>query len=410
MSSAKKSFARKVRSDEAGLWMAGRPHLARLDLELTERCNNNCIHCSVNLPPGDDGARRRESSAAEIRTVLEEAVSLGCLSVRFTGGEPLLRDDFEEIYLAARRLGLRVRLFTNATLITQRTAELLEKVPPLDPVEVSIYGMTPDTEAAVTGNLGSHQAALRAVRRLVEHGIPFVVKGAVLPQTGGEMDRLEAWARELPGRNGRPSYAMLFDLRSRRDDEAKNGRIRKLRLGPREYVRLACRRGENCAAEIRTFVGRFGGGQGDRLFSCLSDAASIDAYGRFQVCLLLRHPATVYDLRAGSLGDAVTRFLPEVREMRATNGAYLERCGRCFLKALCLQCPARSWSEHGTLDTPVEYYCAVTHAQAEEAGLLGEGEKGWAVADWRARLGGMDVAEADTGKTRAGARAKCGGE
>ena len=34
--------------------------------------------------------------------------------MRFTGGEPLLRPDFEELYLHARRLGMKVLLFTNA--------------------------------------------------------------------------------------------------------------------------------------------------------------------------------------------------------------------------------------------------------------------------------------------------------
>jgi radical SAM protein with 4Fe4S-binding SPASM domain len=410
MSGTKKSFARRVRSDGAELWTGGRPPLARLDLELTERCNNSCIHCSISLPAADGRARRRESTAAEIRAVLEEAVSLGCLGVRLTGGEPLLRDDFEEIYLAARRLGLRVRLFTNATLITKRTAELLERITPLDPVEVSIYGMAPETEEAVTGNPGSHQAALRGVRRLVEHRVPFIVKGAVLPQTEREMDRFEAWARELPGRNGRPDYAVLFDLRSRRDDETKNVRIRSLRIAPREYVRLAARGGREDAVEIRTFVERFGGEQDDKLFSCLSNSAAIDAYGRFQVCLLLRHPDTVYNLKKGSLRDAVTRFLPRVGAMRTASRDYLERCGRCFLKSLCLQCPARSWAEHGTLDTPVEYFCAVAHSQAAEAGLLGEGEKAWTVADWRARLGGTRAGEAGGGGARIETRAKCGGE
>ncbi|MCK7525099.1 MAG: hypothetical protein MZV64_49580 [Ignavibacteriales bacterium] len=92
-------------------------------------------------------------------------------------------------------------------------------------------------------------------------------------------------------------------------------------------------------------------------------------------------PATVYDLAAGSLREAVTEFLPRLRETRAADPAYLERCARCFLRGLCEQCPAKSWAEHGTLDTPVEYFCGVAHAQAVAAGLLEPGEKAWAVGD-----------------------------
>ncbi len=36
------------------------PRLASLDVELTERCDNDCIHCCINLPAGDAEARARE--------------------------------------------------------------------------------------------------------------------------------------------------------------------------------------------------------------------------------------------------------------------------------------------------------------------------------------------------------------
>ena len=72
--------------------------------------------------------------------------------------------------------------------------------------------------------------------------------------------------------------------------------------------------------------------------------------------------------------------------MQATNPLYLERCARCFLHGLCEQCPAKSWMEHGTLDTPVEYLCQVAHAQARYLGLLEEGERAWEVPDWQQRL------------------------
>ena len=73
-------------------------------------------------------------------------------------------------------------------------------------------------------------------------------------------------------------------------------------------------------------------------------------------------------------------------EVRPTNPEYLNRCGRCFLKGLCEQCPAKSWMEHGTLDTPVEYLCAVAHAQARYLGLLNEKESAWEVEDGKKRV------------------------
>jgi radical SAM protein with 4Fe4S-binding SPASM domain len=382
-----KSFVRRVASARAGLWAAKAPALTRLDIELTERCGNDCLHCSINRPAGDAEARSREWPAARWKALLDEAAALGCLVVRFTGGEPLLRDDFAELYLHARRRGLRVMLFTNAALVTEGTAALLARVPPLEAVEVSVYGMTEETCEAVTRVRGSFAAARRGLGRLLDAGVAVAVKGAVLPPTRGEVEAFEAWTAGLPGQSGPPPLVTLLDLRSRRDG-AKSAAIAAMRPDAGEFVRLARRRGDAVVADWREFAARSGGPRGDRLFTCHGPggSAAVDPYGRLQLCLGLRHPDTVYDLAAGSLREAVTEFLPRLREARATDPAYLERCARCFLRGLCEQCPAKSWAEHGTLDTPVEYFCGVAHAQAVAAGLLERGEKAWTVGDIGRRL------------------------
>ena len=102
--------------------------------------------------------------------------------------------------------------------------------------------------------------------------------------------------------------------------------------------------------------------------------------------MMLRHPATIYNLKNGSLEDAIKNFFSKARQKKAENPDYLTHCANCFLKGLCEQCPAKSWMEHGTLDTPVEYFCALAHAQAEDLGLLGPGERAWEVQNWKERI------------------------
>ena len=145
------------------------------------------------------------------------------------------------------------------------------------------------------------------------------------------------------------------------------------------------------------FAGKFMGVPGDKLFDCGAGLGiCVDAFGKAQMCMLLRHPSTVYDLHddgqanmqatSGSLDQkisplryALTEFFPRLREMLATNPEYLKRCAHCFIKGLCEQCPAKSWMEHGTLDTPVEYFCEVAHAQARYFGLLNPDEHSWEI-------------------------------
>jgi radical SAM protein with 4Fe4S-binding SPASM domain len=380
-------FVERVRTDREGLWPERRPLLGHLDIELTERCNNDCIHCCINLPTEDRAARELEMMTDEVEHVLAEAAELGCLSVRLTGGEPLLREDFEEIYLSARRLGMRVMLFSNARLVTPELADLFARVPPGELVEVTVYGMRPESYEAVTRVSGSYAEFRRGVDLLLDRRVPFVVKGALLPPNRGEVDEFEAWAATIPAMDRPPGYAMFFDLRGRRDSPGKNRRIAGLRLSPEEGVSVLSRDREAYLRDMRQFCSKFMRPSGDRLFACgAGHGACIDACGRAQMCLPLRNPDLGYDLKAGSLRDAVTTFFPRLREMRATSLDYLARCARCFLKGLCEQCPAKSWSEHGTLDTPVEYLCQVAHARVRDLGLLQDGERAWEVSDWHSRV------------------------
>jgi radical SAM protein with 4Fe4S-binding SPASM domain len=381
------SYVETVRSDQGGLWPERKPLLGHLDIELTERCNNDCIHCCINLPADDTTAREREMTTDEVKRVLKDAAALGCLSVRYTGGEPLLREDFEDLYLSARRQGMKVLLFTNARLITPRLADLFARVPPGELVEVTAYGMKQESYEAVSRAPGSFVEFRRGVDLLLDRGVPFVVKGALLPPNRGEMDEFEAWAAAIPAMDKPPGYSMFFDLRGRRDSEVKNRQIAGLRLSPEEGVAILNRRRGAYLKDMHQFCSKFMGPPGDRLFTCgAGHGTCVDAYGRAQMCMGLRHPDTVYDLKIGSLGDALTNFFSRLRETRATNPDYLARCARCFLKGLCEQCPAKSWTESGTLDTPVEYLCQVAHAQARDLGLLRDGERAWEVVDWRARV------------------------
>jgi len=385
--------------------------LGQLDVELTERCNNDCIHCCINLPANDANARAREMTTAQVQDILTQAAALGCLRVRFTGGEPLLRPDFEELYLFARRLGMKVLLFTNARLITPRLADLFARIPPRIEIEITVYGMRAESYDAVARVPGAFAQFWRGVNLLLERGVPFIVKQALLPPNRAEIAEFEAWAKTIPWMTKPPSYSMNFDLRNRRDDARKNAQIAALRLLPEETIALLARDEAKYRKNMEEFrAKKFMGAPGDKLLNCgacSERSGCVDAYGRLQPCMGIRAPELTVDLMNRGQGDKVTGRKGEgeiqhpndptiqpsnyptiqlenaliqftaLHDLRATNPEYLRRCARCFLKGLCEQCPAKSWEESGTLDTPVEYLCDVAHAQARWLGWLDENERAW---------------------------------
>ena len=363
-----------------------RPLLAQMDFELTERCDNDCRHCCVNLPLDDARALAAEVSTQRAREILAEAADLGLLRVRFTGGEPLVRDDFAELYEYTRRLGIAVTLATNARRVTPELASLLSEIPPRSPAEVTVYGMSAATYEAMTRRKGSFAEFRRGVGLLGQAGVPLKLSGAFRPPYTGEMKELAAWAAGLPTVVDAPSQVMFYDLRRRRDSSRRNRSIEDVRADPAEVLPAAAEAAGHEAVSAE-FCRAFCGPSGDTLFACdIGKRPALDPYGILHACSVLRDPALAYDLSTGSLREAVTEAFPRLREMKATDPAYLERCARCFLAGYCEQCPARSYAEHGVLDRPVEYQCRIAQEQARRLGLLAAGEHPWEVTDWKERI------------------------
>lgn len=374
-------YIEKVNLDRFPLWekMKGKGLLSQVSMELTERCNNNCVHCYINLPADDEEAKKKEITFAEIKGIVDEAAEMGCISWHLTGGEPLLREDFPDIYLYLERKGMRVTLFTNANLVNSETANLFRKYPPQS-LEVSIYGLSQKTYEVVTRDLGSFDAFKQGINLLKENRIPFTLKAAALPQNFHEIEEMRDFAKSL---TGQPLGLVLqLNLGSRFNNGSKRNLIKRLRLPSEKVIEVLKQDEKRYRKDIERFCQKFlGAPQDNHLFSCGAGVGGchIDAYNNFQLCMLLRHPDCIYSLRKGSFKDAWEKFIPRVRETRANNKKYQEKCQRCFLKSFCEQCPAWSWMEHGVLDEPVEYLCEIAHTEAVWLGLLREGEKAWEV-------------------------------
>jgi MoaA/NifB/PqqE/SkfB family radical SAM enzyme len=193
------------------LWGKSQTALQALDIELTERCNNACLHCYINKAANDQEAQARELTTDEWQSILRQAADLGALHLRITGGEPLLRPDFVDLYTFARRLGMKVRLFTNARCITAEIADLFVRIPPLEKIEITVYGLSSESYDAAACAPGGYSEFRCGVELLLDRGVPFIVKGALLPPNRQEKDELEAWATSLPWMEGPMQFSQNFE-------------------------------------------------------------------------------------------------------------------------------------------------------------------------------------------------------
>jgi radical SAM protein with 4Fe4S-binding SPASM domain len=165
-------------------------------IDLTHRCNLRCIHCYLGPHAGGEAGRGPELTAEQFCNLLDEAAEAGCLYLLISGGEPLLRQDFPQIYSHARQRGMIVTVFTNATLVTAEHLSVFKEFPP-HLVEVSLYGATSGTYEAVTGVPGSFARCLDGIHRLNDCGIRIGLKTMVLRTNVDEVPGIEEIAVHL---------------------------------------------------------------------------------------------------------------------------------------------------------------------------------------------------------------------
>jgi radical SAM protein with 4Fe4S-binding SPASM domain len=169
------------------------PPLRLLFWESTARCNLACIHCrrlDVNGAAGD------ELTTAEFRAVLGSAARLGRPIVVFSGGEPLLRGDWEELAGCAHSLGLPTALATNGTLIDAALAARIAAAG-FRRVAVSLDGADAATHDAFRGAAGAFRRAVDAARELRGAGVALQFNVTVARHNARQLDALRELALSL---------------------------------------------------------------------------------------------------------------------------------------------------------------------------------------------------------------------
>ena len=328
-------------------------------MEVTARCNNNCVHCYINLPANDRAAAEKELSYWEICGIVDQLVDEGCLWLLLTGGEPFVRPDFLDIYTYIKKKGMLITIFTNGTLITPRIADYLTEWHPFD-LEITLYGMTKQTYEQVTRVPGSYERCMRGIDLLLEREVPFRLKAMVLT-----LNKHELWSMK--------GYAEGLGVRFRYDpliNAGLNGSKHPLnmRISPQEVAELDLE-DERQLKGWQEFCDKFWGPPSipDALFYCGAgrDTFHIDPYGWLSVCMMSRTRS--YNLRQGTFSEGWYGFIAEERKRKR---AKRTKCQSCALVALCGQCPGWSQREHGDDETPVDYLCQVAHSRARAFGLI----------------------------------------
>ena len=323
--------------------------------ELTGRCNLRCKFCYVCDRSAYEKAMA-EKTTGEWLDMIRHAADAGMLMCTFSGGEPFLREDFEEIYCKTYDMGLRISIFTNAILIGERQRNYLRKRMPRN-ISVSLYGASENSYAEICDSDGSFHRAMESLDALCVQGFPTEIKALALKPLLDEYEAIGRIAAQRhcpakidvylgPGRDdagrlirkwrvpaGQISGLINSFEKGYRSAHGWNARKRSLPLGPQESIPAI-----PCLAGKSTFMITHDG----RMIGCPT---------------LICFESFPFDV---GFESAWTQLRDMVKHAQAC-----EECTWCPDFGTCYLCPANRMKETGSIARCNPYLRELAHALSQ---------------------------------------------
>ena len=160
----------------------GLPMPVVTNFALTPKCPCNCWHCSFS-----DRSKKDMLTLDQLRKAISDVQDLGTSVIGFTGGEPLLRDDLEEIIAAVDERSMPI-IFTTGYKLTQDRVRSLKQAGLEIPV-ISLDHYSAEIHDRGRRKQGVFEYALSAIRLFQEEG--FYVAVSFVPDKPLVSDRNE---------------------------------------------------------------------------------------------------------------------------------------------------------------------------------------------------------------------------
>lgn len=338
--------------------------------ELTAGCNFNCGMCYIH-EAGAHSSPREELTAAQWLEIGRQAFEAGTVFLLLTGGEPLLRPDFAQIYTGLKDMGFMISVNTNGVLLCGELAQLFEDNPPMR-LNVSLYADSGEGYIRQCG-VDAFDRVIANIQHLKEAGVQIQLNTSFTPENQSRYKQMYALSCAL-GLHCR-STAYLYPPVRRQNAGAESSRLSPEDAGTLR-VRYALLRGkermlELSDAQLAEMLAPACDdldlpGEGVR---CRAGHTSywVDAAGRMLMCGMIPVPCgNVLDEGFAACCKQTHAFMQSV-QMPA-------KCAACKLRPLCCVCPAACYAETGCFDVAPPYLCRMSARIARELSQLKKGD------------------------------------
>lgn len=169
------------------------PSIKSLTIELTNRCNERCVHCYL---PNQLKSNGNELKIEQIRSLIDQFTEMGGNTVLFTGGEIFLHKALINAICYAHEKELDIAIFSNLIAARNEHINILKSVGVKD-IQVSLYGIQPEIHDSVTKLRGSCSRTKKSIEKMVDAGLPVRIVCPVLKENWKEARHVIEYGRNL---------------------------------------------------------------------------------------------------------------------------------------------------------------------------------------------------------------------
>lgn len=347
-------LARITNPWKKALYPKGIPWLNNLQIELTDSCNERCIHCYM---PESLKDRSDEMDFEAVKDLLVQYRAMNGVKVVFSGGEIFLHKDLFKILNLCRKLGLFVLLQTNLLILTSKILDRLKSLRIFN-IQVSLYSTDPAIHDSITTKKGSCMRTMANIRKLVEADIPIIIACPVMKQNLDSIAYVQAFADSL-GVEVYYDYIMMAqsdgstENLDHRISLSQTRNIIDFLLEHKDTFRIAIETAKNSDELLsKQFVRR------RNVCSILSSGLCVSPDGTVYPCPGWKN-FSLGNVAQSSL-SSIWSTSEKAQKLRAINiESDFEKCQNCTLRNFCDMCAVYNYNESGDMYHVSKRFCDV---------------------------------------------------
>lgn len=375
----------KALEDEVASFAENHGFLFSAFWEVTNRCNEKCVHCFNPGAPHAEGEKARrdteELSTEDGLKLIKSFRDAGAYRLILSGGEVFLRRDIFDLIAYARSLRMQVHLFTNGIMLDDERLEKLAQLYP-ESVSISLYSASPEIHDSVTRVPGSFEKSVWALQKLRDLHIKTTIKAIQMAHTIQGYANLDELAQSLGART-------TVEVNMSAGNDGAQGPVALAVANESELVAMAVTPGSPIfVGDASNNFGERKRSSGEIFCSAGQSMLSVTSDGNIYPCVALplkvgniaqQDVRDIWNLstvgrRQGQRAESETKTsldpLSKWQEIRV--GDY-DECGTHERCGWCNKCPGMSINETGNVLSASSVQCRIASARMRGAKLLKAG-------------------------------------